>query len=64
MKIVINGKKYTRMPRSRNSQGKGAFVQGQGKVREFQFWSGKSGILEKVTEKSGNSFGYSSCLVR
>ena len=29
-------------------------VQGQGKVREFCFWSGKFEILAKVREKSGN----------
>ena len=29
-------------------------VQGQGKVREFCFWSGKFEIFTKVREKSGN----------
>ena len=41
-------------PRSGKSQGKIKKVQGQGKVREFCFWSGKFEILAKVREKSGN----------
>ena len=30
------------------------FFPGQGKVREFRFWSGNFKILLKVREKSGN----------
>ena len=41
-------------PRPGKSQGKIKKVQGQGKVREFCFWSGKFEILAKVREKSGN----------
>ena len=41
-------------PLSGKSQGKIKKVQGQGKVREFCFWSGKFEILAKVREKSGN----------
>ena len=44
----------TGFPRSGKSQGKIKKVQGQGKVREFCFWSGKFEILAKVREKSGN----------
>ena len=46
--------KFTGFPRSGKSQGKIKKVQGQGKVREFCFWSGKFEILAKVREKSGN----------
>ena len=41
-------------PQSGKSQGKMKKIQGQGKVREFCFWSGKFEILAKVWEKSGN----------
>ena len=41
-------------PRSGKSLGKIKNVQGQEKVREFCFWSGKFEILAKVREKSGN----------
>ena len=41
-------------PWSGKSQGKIKKVQGQGKVWEFYFWSGKFEILAKVREKSGN----------
>ena len=44
----------TGFPRSGKSQWKMKKVQGQGKVREFGFESGKFEILEKVREKSGN----------
>ena len=51
--ILLNHLK-TGFPRSGKSQGKIKKVQGQGKVREFCFWSGKFEILAKVREKSGN----------
>ena len=43
----------TGSPRSVKSQGKTFFFQGQGKVSEFCFGSGKFGVLHKVREKSG-----------
>ena len=40
------------LPRVREKSGKNKFYQGQGKVREFQNWSGKIGVSAKVREKS------------
>ena len=51
---LIKHATVTGFPRSGKSQGKIKKVQGQGKVREFCFWSGKFEILAKVREKSGN----------
>ena len=55
---------YSGFPRSGKSQGKTKKVQGQGKVREFCFWSGKFEILAKVREKSGKSQGILESKVR